>query len=57
MTLLLVFLTAVSVAEDVPVSGEISAAAFPGIQAALAANPDKMVFVPAAKARSSRAIT
>lgn len=44
--LLPVFLTAAAFAADAPVSGEISAAAYPSIRAALAANPNKMVFVP-----------
>lgn len=45
--LLPVFLTAAAFSADAPVSGEISAAAYPSIQAALAANPNKTVFVPA----------
>lgn len=45
--LLPVFFATAAFAADAPVSGEISAAAYPSIQAALAANPNKMVFVPA----------
>jgi len=41
------FLTTAALAADAPVTGEISAAAYPSIQAALTANPGKRVFVPA----------
>ena len=41
------FISTAALAADAPVTGEISAAAFPSIQAALTANPGKLVFVPA----------
>lgn len=39
------FLTSAALAADAPVAVEISAAAYPSIQAALTANPGKLVFV------------
>jgi len=41
------FISTAALAADAPVTGEISAAAFPSIQAALTANPGKLIFVPA----------
>lgn len=41
------FLATATLAADTPLSAEISAAAYPSIQAALTANPGKLIFVPA----------